>query len=75
VLVGSSFGGLISTMSLWDGAGRLAVDTLLILAVLAVVITVAGYRPSMESTTRQSRAHGETPAIARRGIDTRWLLP
>jgi hypothetical protein len=65
VLAGSSFGALISTIAFWDGVGRLVLDTLLILVLFVVVMTVAGHPPSMWSTRRQSRAHTEIPPTAR----------
>lgn len=51
-------------MAFWDGVGRLVLDTLLILVLLVVVMTVAGHPPSMWSARRQSRAHPETPPTA-----------
>lgn len=60
MIVGSSFGGLLSSLTFWDGVGRLVIDVLLIGVLFFVVMTVAGHAPDVWPTRRTSRARQRT---------------
>jgi hypothetical protein len=54
MVVGSSFGGPLSSLTFGDGVGRLVLDVLLIGVLFLVVMTVAGHPPAWWTARRQS---------------------